>query len=121
MLDKGRASLAGKAGEYKFGCPLDQRFLTFVGLKAPALRKQLATGKGDGAILAWIQAHSKHPRTEPEILAWSAWQEFRVPGDTDSRDYFTELHKKSGPHREDIFSWFDLLDLDDYVSFGGKA
>jgi len=121
MLDKGRAALAGKAGEYKFACPLDQRFLEFVGLTGPALQKQLATGKGDGDVLAWIQANAKHPRTEPEILAWSAWQESRVPGEADSREFFTELHKKYGPKREDIFSWFDLLDLDDYVSFGGKA
>jgi len=25
MLDKGRAALAGKQGEYKYACPLDQR------------------------------------------------------------------------------------------------
>jgi hypothetical protein len=30
------------------------------------------------------------------------------------------LHEKAGPKREDINTWFDLLDLDDYVSFGGK-
>ncbi len=23
--------------------------------------------------------------------------------------------------REDVITWFDALDLDDYVSFGGKA
>ena len=23
--------------------------------------------------------------------------------------------------REDVKTWFDLLDLDDYVTFGGKA
>jgi len=31
------------------------------------------------------------------------------------------LHGKVGPKREDIYTWFDLLDLDDYVSFGGQA
>lgn len=120
ILDKGRATLAGMPGEYKFGCPLDQRFLDFVGLRAPALKKQLATGQGDGEILAWIEANAKHPRTEPEILAWSAWQDTRVPADPESREYFNELHKNSGPQREDIASWFDLLDLDDFASFGGK-
>ncbi len=29
MLDKGRASLIGKNGEYHYACPLDQRFLAF--------------------------------------------------------------------------------------------
>ena len=28
---------------------------------------------------------------------------------------------KLSKEREDILSWADLLDLDDYVSFGGKA
>lgn len=121
MLDKGRATLAGMAGEYKYGCPLDQRFLEFVGLTAAALKKAIATGQGDGDILAWIRAHAKHPHIEPEILAWSAWQETRCPVDPESRGYFNELHKNCGPKREDIASWFDLLDVDDYVSFGGRA
>lgn len=121
ILDKGRASLAGKQGDYQFGCPLDQRFLQFVGMKAPDLKKQLATGKGDGEILAWIESHAKHQRTAPEIIAWSAWQEGRVPSDAEAREYFNELHKKAAAEREDIATWFDLLDLDDYVSFGGKA
>jgi len=29
--------------------------------------------------------------------------------------------KKFAPAREDIQTWFDLMDLDDYCSFGGKA
>lgn len=121
ILDKGRATLAGKQGDYKFGCPLDQRFLEFVGIPAAALKKQLATGKGDGEILAWVETNAKHKRTAPEIIAWSAWQDGRGPSDAESRDYFNGLHKQYGPAREDIASWFDLLDLDDYVSFGGKA
>jgi len=32
MLDKGRATLAGKHGEYHYACPLDQAFLDFVGI-----------------------------------------------------------------------------------------
>jgi hypothetical protein len=32
-----------------------------------------------------------------------------------------EAQKKIAPNREDIGAWFDLLDVDDYVTFGGKA
>ena len=39
-LDKGRATLAGKNGEYHFACPLDQRVLEFAGIKAEVLKKQ---------------------------------------------------------------------------------
>ena len=121
MLDKGRAVIAGKNGEYKYACPLDERFLDFVGIDPTALKKQLATGKGDGEILAWIEKNAKKKRTDPEIAAWSEFAERRTASDAESRKYFTELHEKTAPHREDVSSWFDLLDVDDYVSFGGKA
>jgi hypothetical protein len=121
MLDKGRAALNGKNGEYHYNCPLDQRFVQFVEIDPEALKKELAAGKGDGEILEWIQANSKNKRTDAEIAGWSHLQEQRVPTDTESRAYFNELHTKVGGKREDIASWADLLDLDDYVSFGGKA
>ena len=121
MLDKGRALLAGKNGEYNYACPLDQRFLEFAGIEPEALKKQIATGKGDGEILTWVTKNAKPARTASEIAAWSLHQEQRAPGDAESRDYFNNLHKKSAPNREDIVTWFDLLDVDDHVSFGGKA
>ena len=121
MLDKGRAVLAGTNGEYKYACPLDERFLEFTGLDPKALKKQLATGKGDGDILNWVTAHARPKRTAAEIEAWSSWQERRAPDNPDSREYFNELHKHTAPQRTDIVSWFDLLDVDDYISFGGKA
>jgi hypothetical protein len=121
MLDKGRALLAGKNGEYKFACPLDQRFLAFAGIDPEALKRELAAGKGDGEILGWIQANSKTKPRDFEIVQWSDQQNSRVPADLESRQFFNELHSKTAPQREDITSWFDLLDLDDYVSFGGQA
>lgn len=120
MLDKCRASLAGKNGEFKYACPLDERFLTFVGVDPEALKKQVAAGKSDGELLRWIEANSSRKPSAGEILAWSMAQEQRAPGDIESRDYFNETHKTIAPEREDIATWFDLLDLDDYVSYGGK-
>jgi hypothetical protein len=35
--------------------------------------------------------------------------------------WFVEMIKTNGPEREEITTFFDLLDLDDYVSYGGKA
>ena len=119
MLDKGRATVAGKHGEYHYACPLDMGFLDFVGIDPKALKKHLA--KSDTEVLKWIKAHVKHKRTVPEIIAWSAWQEHRAPDNPDSREYFNGLHKAVAPKRTDIVTWFDVLDLDDYVSFGGKA
>jgi hypothetical protein len=119
MLDKGRANIAKKNGEYKYACPLDQRFLEFAGINPDALKKQLAAGKSDGEILEWIKAHAKNKPAEAEILAWSAQQEQRAPGDVKTRQFFHEIHTQTAPERDDISTWFDLLDLDDYASYGG--
>jgi hypothetical protein len=121
MLDKGRATIAGKNGEYKYACPLDERFLKFAGIDPEALKKQLSAGKGDGEILEWIQKNAKHKHSDPEIAIWSDFADRRVPTDVESRKYFNDLHEKAAPKREDVTTWFDLLDVDDYVSFGGKA
>ena len=122
MLDKGRATVAGKHGEYHYACPIDQRFLDFVGVNADALKKQLAAGKGDTEILQWIQKNAKHKRTEPEILRLVG-----LPGTAGARGHRIarvlprDRTAKIAPKREDIATWFDLLDLDDHVTFGGKA
>ncbi len=121
MLDKGRAELLGKNGDYHFACPLDQHLLKFIDLDADALKAELATGKGDGEMLEWIEANAKHKRAAWEIAQWSAWREQVVPSDVETREYFNDLQKGAGAKREDIATWADLLDLDDYVSFGGKA
>ena len=119
-LDKGRASLVSKSGEYHYNCPLDQAFFNFTGVDAEAMKQQLATGNGDGEILEWINANAKNKRTLPEIMAWSSWQDQRAPDNPDSRAYFNELHTTVAPKRTDITSWFDMLDVDDFASFGGK-
>jgi len=122
MLDKGRAAIVGKNGEYHFDCPLDQRVLSFLGIEVEALKSQLAAGKGDGEILAWINANAKHKRSEWEIEQWSAYMERRGPdSDPETLKYFADMVGKVGNGRTDIRSFADLLDLDDYVSFGGKG
>jgi hypothetical protein len=121
ILDKCRATLAGKNGEYNYNCPLDQRFFEFFQIEAEAFKAQVKLGRGDGEMLQWVLENSKRKPSIVEILSWSAYQEQRAPGDLEAREFFNSLQKKSGEHREDIATWFDLLDLDDYVSFGGKA
>lgn len=122
ILDKGRAKLAGKNGEYNYNSPTDQHLVRFLGLDLEALLNELATGKADGEILEWVQAHAKTPRDPWEIEAWSAYMEKRGPdSDAESLSGFAEYVGQHSKTREDIKTWFDALDLDDFVSFGGKA
>jgi len=121
IIDKCRATLEGKNGEYNYACPLDERFFEFVGINTNDFKKQVARGLGDGKLLDWVNKHTRLRHSLPAIIAWSSWGETRGPVDVEGRAYFNEIHRRYGPQREDISSWFDLLDLDDYVSFGGKA
>ena len=123
ILDKGRALLVGKLGEYRFsGVGMDRHFLNFVGLDHESLKAELAKGLGDGEILAWVQANAKTPRQPWEIAAWSAWHERRTPdSDKETLVEFAEMVGRFNPTREDVNTWFDLLDLDDHCTFGGKA
>jgi len=120
MLDKGRAEISRTQGAYNFNCPLDQHFLNFTGVDAMALRSQLEAGKGDGEVLRWILENAAHQRTPAEVEQWSSDQEKAGPLSAEQREWFNAMHHELAPHRIDIQTWADLLDLDDYVSFGGN-
>jgi len=91
LLDKCRATLAGCAGAYDFNCPLDRQFFEFTGLDAEQLKAEVATGKGDAQMLAWVRAHLPRPLSPWEIAHWSQYQEHRAPDlHTESFDYFVQ-------------------------------
>src|SRR5450756_137210 len=114
ILDKARAAIAGKLGEYHYGGKgMDRHFFNFVGLDHETLKQELAKGGGDWDVLAWVQANAKHQRQPWEIAAWSEYHLRRSPdSDAETLTDFAEEVKKFNPLREDINTWFDLLDLD---------
>jgi uncharacterized protein DUF5069 len=122
MLDKGRATIMGRNGEFNYDAPIDQHVINFLGFDPAAMLKQLATGKGDGEILGWIEANSKHRRLPWEIGRWSEYMLRRAPDSDEETLLFFFRHVGSfSKTREDIKTWMDLIDLDDHVTFGGKA
>jgi hypothetical protein len=122
ILDKGRAELAGTAGEYKYNNPADYHWFGYTGITPEALKAELETGKGDGEMLAWIEKHAPNKRSPWEIQQWSAYFRERGPdSDVETLEVFAKRVGEFNKNREDVRTWFDLLDLDDYVSFGGKA
>lgn len=122
LLDKCRALVAGKIGEYRYGGKgMDRHFLNFTGIDEAALKAEVAAGKSDSEMLAWIQANARTPRAPWEIAQWSNYHLHRGPdSDAETLQQFAEKVAKFSTVREDIKTWFDLLDLDDYVSFGGQ-
>lgn len=121
LLDKTRAVVAGRQGDYVFPCPLDQRFFAFTGLDADAFLAEVRTGKSDTEMLAWVRERLSPRRLPHEILAWSAWLENLAPGDAKRHGNFQNEIARLAPGRDDIVTTFDRLELDDYVTFGGRG
>jgi len=122
ILDKGRAELAGTAGEFKYNNPGDYHWFRFTGITPQALKAQLATGKGDGEMLTWIEQNAPNKHTPWEIQQWSMYFSERGPdSDAETLEFFAKRVGEFSKSREDVKTWFDLLDLDDHVTFGGKA
>lgn len=119
LLDKARAVIAGKAGDFHYNCPIDKLFFTFTGITEDVILAEIKTGKTDLQILTWVNERSK--RAPHEVIAWSAWLEQVGPGSAEGHEWIASVIKGNKSEREDIRSFADNLDLDDYHSFGGKA
>jgi len=119
LLDKARATLAKKNGEYHFDCPLDKHFFQFTGIKAKASLAAVKAAKSDTEMLSWVRTHTL--RQPSEIAQWSAWMDAHGVGGAPGHEWFHETILQLASERDDIRTFFDLLDMDDYVSFGGKA
>jgi len=123
LIDKARAKLAGTLGEYRYDHRgMNRHFFAFTGLTPEALLAEVASGKGDGELLAWVNATAVPARGPWEIAAWSDYHERRGPdSDAETLAEFAADVATWSTTREDIRTWFDLLDLDDHASFGGKV
>ena len=120
-LDKGRAKAAGKAGEYHYNCPLDKSFFEFVKIDGEAVFEEIKKGKGDWEILEWILANAAHKPTAWDIAQWAAFVEARGFDTVQQKERILNETKRINEKRTDLVTRFDLLDLDDYISYGGQA
>ncbi len=119
LLDKARAVIGGKNAGYHFNCPMDRNFFEFTGIDHETMLAEIKTGKSDTDMLAWVRANTK--RLPSEIFAWSQWVEQHGPGGAGGHEWIAETIKANAGDRDDIRSFADLLDFDDYVSYGGKG
>jgi len=111
IIDKCRATVAGTAGEYKFNCPLDRQFFDFTGVDADAFKTEVANGKSDQELVAWVEKNAK-VKTPEEIRSWSYEQRWRRPG-AEMAHHFEEMRETIAPDNYRIETWFQLLDADE--------
>ncbi len=111
MIDKARAKAAGTIGEYIYPCPLDQSLLEFLGLSGDAFYEAVKS-RADQKILDWLKENAE-ARSPEEIEEWSKTFLHRKPQNEESMRHFLELRNRVAPHRTDVVTWADLLDLEE--------
>ena len=117
MADKGRAHLAGKIGEYKFGSDygMDRATLQFLGLTTGEFLEGLKACPDDASLTAWLQTRVK--RTTQEIEAYNASR--LAPPSTPEQIAFVDKRRAEwAPERTDLKTIFELTELNDRESFG---
>jgi mannose-6-phosphate isomerase-like protein (cupin superfamily) len=94
MLDKARATLAGSAGDYMFGCPVDHTCMARLGV-TPELVLELAGRHADDAtVLAKLREHGIPPAED----AWFDAQ--AVEDELDEAGYMRVRRVDALPDRE---------------------
>jgi hypothetical protein len=113
-VDKCRAVLAGTAGEYHSGCPVDELFLDFTGISYDAFRDCVATGATDEAIAAWIEKTAKQ-RPRIELIRWNndlrTKRLSEMPDDI--QEYMEDYVPKFVPRNRPVYAFFDIYDLEE--------
>jgi hypothetical protein len=116
MVDKCRATLEGKVGEYHYACPLDEMLFEFKGVKADDVKKLIGSGASDDQIVTWFNDHGT-PKTSEEITAWSGGIEGYRPYDNpEKKDWFVGECAKVGLKPESS-TLVDYLEADDVATF----
>lgn len=113
-VDKCRAALAGTAGEYHAGCPLDEIWLAFVGIKFNSFRKFVATGATDEEIARWIKKNAKK-HTRIEIIRWNNIQRDRRLSEMPDgiQEFMEDYVPKFIPRNKPPHSFFDIYDIEE--------
>ena len=117
MADKGRAQLAGKVREYKYGndSGMDKATLHFLGVTSEAFLDALRSCPDDASLETWLRPRFK--RTSQEVDEYNRSR--TAPPTTPERiAMFQERLAKLAPGRTDLKTLWDLTDLDDKKSFG---
>ena len=119
-IDKCRAELAGKSGEYDYDCPLDRTLFAFKGVMGDEFMEQVKRGHTDEDLGIWLDEQGV-AKTPEEIRAWSdSMEAYCLYNNLEKRESFVLECTRLGlnPAKTTLFEW---LEADDRVSFPAMA
>ena len=119
-VDKCRASIAGRLGEYHYDCPLDNMLFTFKGITGGDFKTAVQAAKNYEEVGIWLLANGTK-KSPAEIKTWSDEAEAGSPmKNPEHRAAFIENCHKIGLNPE-TNTTFDWLEADDRATFSCKT
>lgn len=111
--DKGRASLAGTLGEYNYDCPMDRMLFAFLGTDGVEYLAAVSSSSDDSGVAKLIEAKLAS-KSHKEIDDYNHHLLGHAPkAGTDGVGYFLSGRERVGHGRTDIFTWPDLIDVEE--------
>ncbi len=114
-IDKCRAFLVGKNGEYNFWpCSLCEQLEKFSGVNHDKLKEFVSTGVSDNEVAHWFQTNSKI-KDKVEIIRWNnKMRDMRLSEMEDfGQEYLEEYISKNLPKYPPVYVWFDVYDIEE--------
>lgn len=113
-LDKCRAKLNNSLGDYKFDCPLDNRFFHFTNITAAEFESLVSSGVNDDQVVEWIQQKTSHLDSR-EIIAWNNQLRYTRICDMpiELQEFLEDYIPQFIPKNRVVNYWFDVYDIEE--------
>jgi hypothetical protein len=110
-IDKARAQLEGKLGEYKYyGCRFNRKLFNTLGVTDDEFLDAVRSSPDDQAVAEWIRDYVRPERDRIEKL--HAWVQHNEPTE-DERQEFCEELERIDPGNDSVSTWTELVDLEE--------
>lgn len=111
-IDKARAQLEGKLGQYiYFGCPINRMLFNTLGVTEDEFLDAVRTAPDDAAVLEWIHELVRPERDKIEAMNQRLLHD--DPRTKNEKKHFEDELDRVDPGNDSIKTWPDLIDLEE--------
>lgn len=111
-IDKARAQLEGKLGEYVyFNCPINRRLFRTLGVTDEEFLEAVRTSKTDEGMTEWVREFVQPERAKIEQMNEELLAD--APKTEEERKHFQEQLDEIDPGNDSVKTWVDLIDLEE--------
>jgi hypothetical protein len=110
-IDKARAQLEGKLGEYKYyNCRFNLRLFNTLGVTEDEFLDAVRRSPEDESLLEWIRDYVRPERDKVQKM--NDWVLHNEPKENERQEFCDEL-ERIDPGNDSVNTWTELIDLEE--------